>query len=114
MPKYVGLAIGGDGWDGLGPDEVQRAIERYMAWDDEVRKLGKLRGGAGLGDDAVVLRRHRDGVEVSDGPFAESKEGLGGYSEVEATDREEAIDLFRTHPHLDYGGVIEVREVTLD
>jgi hypothetical protein len=46
-----------------------------------------------------------------DGPYAEAKEVVGGYYQIEAESYAEAIELCEDHPHLKYGGRIEVREV---
>jgi hypothetical protein len=50
-------------------------------------------------------------MRVTDGPYSETKEVLGGYYIVSADSYERAIDLARDCPHFDYGGAIEVREL---
>ncbi|WP_158879528.1 YciI family protein [Amycolatopsis anabasis] len=113
MPRFVGFAVGGgEHPDWADPELAERALERYAAWDEEVRAQGRYRGGVGLASEAKVLRKKESDVLVSDGPFAEAAEVIGGYAEIEAADLDEAIAVFRTHPHLDYG-FLEVREVTL-
>jgi len=78
----------------------------------ELARRGKLRRGAPLaGDEVAAMVRVRGGKAiVSDGPFAESKEVLGGFWIVEATSREEAIEIARCTPHADYG-TVEVHPV---
>jgi hypothetical protein len=73
----------------------------------ELARQGKLRRGAPLAPDAVGARvRVRDGKAiVSDGPFAESKEVIGGFWIVEAANRDEAIEIARRTPHAGYGTV---------
>lgn len=98
----------------MSPDELQRAIERYQAWGQQLQDSGhfvtsdKLTDGQGR-----VLRKTDGALRVIDGPFAETKEVIGGYFAVTATDYDEAVDLAGDCPHLDYGGTIEIREVDL-
>jgi hypothetical protein len=53
----------------------------------------------------------KKGRSVADGPFAESKEAVGGYLIVQASDLEEAVAVAKGYPCLDYGGIVEVRPV---
>ena len=46
-----------------------------------------------------------------DGPFSETKEVIGGYFAIEAAGYDEAVQLLEDHPHLSYGGTVEVREI---
>ena len=48
---------------------------------------------------------------VTDGPYSETKEVLGGYYLIEAADYDQAVERASDHPHLEYGGTIEVRQV---
>lgn len=92
---------------GLSPDDIQQFMDRFMAWADRLTQQGKLRTGHPLGDQRkIVSGRNR---VVSDGPFAESKETLGGYFVVEVADPEEALAIAKDCPGLDYGIFIEVR-----
>ena len=58
-----------------------------------------------------VMRRKDSQVRVTDGPYSESKEVLGGYYMIEAPSYDKAIDYARDCPQLEYGGTIEVRQV---
>jgi hypothetical protein len=73
---------------------------------------GKLRRGAPLSDESAGVRvRVRGGsASISDGPFAETKEVLGGFCIVDVADRAEAVDIARRCPHAEYG-VVEVHRV---
>jgi hypothetical protein len=65
-----------------------------------------------LGDEgSTVSGKKGRGRAVADGPFAESKEAIGGYLVVEADDLDEAVAIAKAAPMLDYGGSIEVRPV---
>ncbi|MQA10024.1 MAG: hypothetical protein GEU98_16000 [Pseudonocardiaceae bacterium] len=108
MATYLGLLRGGgDEQAKLSPDEAQRALERYIAWSEELSVAGNPVGGGGLSRSGRVLR---NGGAATDGPFTEASEIIGGFLTIEATDLDEAEKIFGTHPHLDYGR-IEVRKV---
>jgi hypothetical protein len=92
-------------------DDVQRAfMDECFAFDDELRKGGHILGGEALQSarNAVTLRRIDGKVSVTDGPYAETKEQLGGFGVIEATDRNHAIQLMSKHPSLK-SGVVEIR-----
>ena len=95
-------------WETRSPEEMQKAIEKYMAWT----KMPFTVRSARLGKDAGrVLRSNGGQPRVSDGPYSETKEVLAGYYLIEAGNYDEAVERARNHPHLEYGGTIEVREL---
>jgi hypothetical protein len=111
MPKFVGFLRGTeDAQADLSPDEAQRALERYIQWSDDLEKAGNPPEGGGLSYRGRVVRRGGGGLDVTDGPFVEGTEILGGFISVEATDLDEAEKIFSSHPHLDFGS-IEVRKI---
>jgi hypothetical protein len=78
-------------------------------WGNQARQAGFLLGSNKLVDDAgKVLRGQK---AVTDGPYSETKEVLGGYYLIEAASYEEAVRRSKDHPHLEHGGTIEVRQV---
>jgi hypothetical protein len=84
----------------------------YMGWADRMRAEGRLKGGDKLtGDPGKVMRPGDGRVTVTDGPYAESKEILGGYFMISAKDYDDACRVAESCPHLGYGGRIEVRQV---
>lgn len=92
----------------LSPEEMQKATEKYMAW----RNLPFTKDGKRLADGTGrVIRAGNGKPRVSDGPYGETKEILGGYYTIEADSYDEAVKHSLTHPHLEYGGTIEVRHV---
>jgi hypothetical protein len=99
-------------WSAMTEDEMQAAIGSYMAWSDRLTAAGrmvfmeKLRDGEGR-----VLRGTGAGQRVTDGPFAESKEVIGGFFVIEAEDYDEAVRLSADCPHLEFGGTVEIREI---
>ena len=58
-----------------------------------------------------VVRRYYGKLTITDGPFSETKEVVGGYWMIDAADYDEAIELSRDCPHIEYGASLEVREV---
>ncbi len=112
MAKFLILARGtGEAYKNLSPQEMQQVVQKYMAWSDEMRKSGRLLHGEKLRDDGGRVIRGANGkVTVTDGPFAESKEILGGFWMVEATSYEQIQRDLANHPHL-RAGSLEVREI---
>lgn len=85
--------------------DAQRMMEECFAYDDELRQGGHFLGGEALDSarDAVTLRMKAGEVEVTDGPYAETKETLGGILLLEARDLNHAIALMSKHPGVRMG-----------
>ena len=100
------------GAEGLAPGEIQAIIARYSAWADKLMAEGKHAGGEKLADDGGG--RHLVGagasLQMTDGPYAEAKEVIGGFFAIHAADYDEACRIAESCPHLEYGGRIEVRQ----
>ena len=113
MPKYMLLLHERAGEESdLSPEEIQGIIQKYRDWSQQMGEAGKLVGGDKLTDDnGKVLRPSSGGVSVTDGPYAETKEVIGGYFQIEASDYAEAVEISKTCPHLAFGGKIEIRQV---
>ncbi|NNE97919.1 MAG: transcription initiation protein [Pyrinomonadaceae bacterium] len=93
-------------------EDMQAIIGDYVGWRSKVEANGRLVGGEKLGDEGGRHIRMTDGeIRVTDGPFAEVKEALGGYFAIKAADYDEAVEISKGCPHLKYGGWIELREV---
>jgi hypothetical protein len=86
-------------------------MEECFAYDDVLRKNGHFRGGEALQNThtAKTLRWTGSKVIVTDGPYAETKEQLGGILILEATDMNHAIELMSKHPGVRFGGPFEIR-----
>ncbi len=94
------------------PEYFTRVTREYMEWADRMRAQGTLKGGNKLTDDAgKVLRASAGKVSTTDGPYAESKEIVGGFFIVAAGDYAEACRIAESCPHVKYGSYIEVRQV---
>lgn len=92
--------------------EPVSAVSGCNTWAQEMERRGVLRGGAGLrrASDATTVRVRQDNVLLSDGPFAETKDQIGGYNMIECEDLDEAIEIASKHPAARFGSV-EVRPV---
>ncbi|MFC3453201.1 YciI family protein [Amycolatopsis speibonae] len=110
MPKFVGLmTFPQDAEPAEG--SAESGIERYFAWQEELRASGKLIAAAGLDSESRVVRAGT----ITDGPFTEASEIVAGYLVVEAADLDEAAKLFETHPiAVDGAGMFVVSEIVLD
>ncbi|MBL8063568.1 MAG: hypothetical protein JNK32_11140 [Anaerolineales bacterium] len=95
----------------LSPEEIQASIKRFSDWARKLREEGKLIGAEKLKDDTGLLLSTRDGQIVVDGPFAETKETIGGYFIIEAANLAEAIEITKDCPALNGSGSVELREV---
>src|SRR5579872_791323 len=109
MSQFMLLLYNEPAWyQKLSPEEMQKATEKYMAWTAKPFVKGSQRL---QGDPGKVVRAQNGKPHSTDGPYSETKEILGGYYAIEAADYAEAVKLTLDHPHLDYGGTIEVRQI---
>jgi hypothetical protein len=110
--KYVCLGFYDEAKFGQIPQEdAKRMMEECFAYDDELRRGGHFLGGEALDSarNAVTVRMKKGAVEVTDGPFAETKETLGGILLLEARDLNHAIALMSKHPAVKMGNSFEIR-----
>src|SRR5262249_17619242 len=107
MPQFMLLLYDDPSeWQKASPEDMQKAIEKYPAWTQKPFTKDSKR----LGDDfGRVIRSQGGRPRAADGPYSETKEILGGFYLIEAADYDEAVRLTMDHPHLEYGGTIEVR-----
>ena len=106
------LLFRGNAWEThLPPEELHQVVTDWYAWFQRLVEEGKCRGGMPLLN-AGKLVSGKNGNSVSDGPFAESKESIGGYFHLQVANEAEAIQIARQCPGLEYDGcVVEVRPV---
>jgi len=107
MPQYV-LMLRDSSWDpsAMSPEEIQAIIEKYRAWKMRIGGSGqKLRDGEGR-----VIVRKDGGVTVTDGPYAEAREILGGFMLIDAKDYDDVVRHCQDSPHLEFGS-IEIRAI---
>ncbi len=112
MPEYVLLLYDAETpMTRFSPDEMQTVIQRYGAWMARLAQSGTLLGGQKLTDNAGrVLRKQEDKLAVTDGPYTELKEMIGGFFHIKADDYQQAVQIARDCPHLEYG-TVEIREI---
>lgn len=109
--KFVCLGfISESKYEALSEAEGQRMMEECFAYDDELRRGGHFLGGEALQSarNAVTLRIKNGSVDVTDGPYAETKEMLGGILLLDARDLNHAIALMSQHPGVK-AGPFEIR-----
>ncbi|RYD38834.1 MAG: hypothetical protein EOP87_00675 [Verrucomicrobiaceae bacterium] len=104
---YLLLFRGTDWHRGLSIDEIRDVMSRWEAWYGGVVEAGKMIAASPLENEGKLVSG-RDKV-VADGPFAESKETVGGFFMVNAASMEEALELAKDCPALPYGLTVEVR-----
>jgi hypothetical protein len=100
-------------WANLPEAQRGRIMDEYGKLVRDLKKSGRLLAGAKLDRcaSAVTVREKHGKPLIVDGPFAETKEQLGGYHLIECQDRDEAVAIARRIPTLAAGGSIEVRPV---
>jgi len=92
------------------PERAQQNMQRWMAWMTDLDKKGHLKDrGQPLERSGKVVRGQQK--TVTDGPFTEAKDLVGGFTLIEAPDIDQAVELSRGCPILDGGGSVEIRPI---
>ncbi|PWU16220.1 MAG: hypothetical protein C5B50_13980 [Verrucomicrobia bacterium] len=108
--EYLLLFRGSAWWKKLSAEELQESMGQFRAWMDGIKERGILKGAQPLAREGkLVSGKH--GRIVADGPFAESKEAIGGYFLLQVETIEEAIAIAQACPSLEHGTQVEVRPV---
>jgi len=115
MAKYMLLLYDDrSAFTNVSPDQMQQIVQKYIKWGQSLREAGIMHASNKLTDESGRVMRGQNGhVRVTDGPYSETKEILGGYYIIEAPTYDHAVEHARGCPHLEYGGTIEVRQVDL-
>jgi hypothetical protein len=108
--EYMLLFRGTDWNRGLSSEEIENVMNRWIVWLDRLTEQGKATAGQPLTDQGKVISGKK-GQTVLDGPFAESKEAVAGYILLQVDNLDEATEIARECPGLDYGISVEVRQV---
>jgi hypothetical protein len=114
--EYLALIYADEGaWESLQEADRSSIYERYMAFARDAREAGVLVAGDELAAtaDATTVRVRDGQVAVTDGPYAEAKEALGGYFLLECASLDDALDWAARIPTAEHGAV-EVRPVHVD
>ena len=108
MSEYVFLYRGGE--RGRSPEIAQQMMQKWMAWFKELSEKGHIKDrGQPLERAGKIVTGSRK--TVTDGPFAEAKDVVGGFTLVEARDLDQAVELSKGCPIFEVEGVVEVRPV---
>jgi len=110
MKEYMYLFRGGDvERRQQSPEEMQEHMQKWGDWMESLGKSGNLVTGLPLAEGGKVVKK--GGEMITDGPYTEGKEIVGGYLIVKAQDLEDAAELSRGCPIFEYDGNVEVREI---
>jgi len=104
------LLFRGTTWDkNLSPEEIQKIVNQWGAWFQRLTQQGIAKAGQPLKEEGKIVSGKKR--TVADGPFAESKEAIGGYFLLQVDSIDEAVAIAKECPGLDYGINVEVRPV---
>lgn len=106
---YMLIFRGNEWHKGLSPEEMQEISGRWMAWFKGLTEQGRAIAGNPLEPKGKIVSGANG--RVVDGPFAESKEAIGGYFLLKVSGMDEAVAIARECPGLPYGAKVEVRPV---
>ena len=114
--KYVCLAYGDEEkMKTLSQEEMDALIKDCSVYDEELRKSGHLIFNEALKSGGMIVRLRKGRISVTDGPFAETKEQVGGFFMIEAQDMDEAVRVASLHPGArmgeNLGWGVEVRQI---
>ncbi len=109
MPDFMLLFRGGEAKT-KSPEEMQQIVQRYITWVKQLRTQGSFKAGDELQPNGRIVRS--DHGSLTDGPFIETKDAVGGYFLVEAANYDEAVAIAKASPNLENGGTVEVRQIS--
>jgi hypothetical protein len=108
--RFMLLVRGGESDREMSSSDYLAVIRKYQAWVQELRDRGRYLSGDPLQEEGATLSG-KGGSVVTDGPFAESKEAVGGYFMIQASGLNQAIEIAKGCPVFDANGTIEVRPI---
>jgi len=111
--QYLLLFTGNEWWNKLSAEQIQQVIDQSKEWYGNLAAAGKVKGSQALAREGATISGKNPRV-FTDGPFAESKEAIGGYLLLEAASLDEAIAVAKECPSLRYGTTIDVRPLSHD
>lgn len=106
MEKFMLIFQGGIKQD-ASPEALQANMGKWMAWVEKLNKEGRYVSGEPLLPGGKLL----SGKTVTDGPYTEGKEVVGGYFIINAADMDEAVEISKEYPDFEYDGSVQVRQV---
>ena len=108
MSQFINLYRGGE--REASPERMQQVMQKWMSWMKELTDKGHMKDPGQPLERAGKLVKGKQKV-VTDGPFAEAKDVVGGYTVVEARDLDQAVQLSKGCPIFETDGTVEVRPV---
>lgn len=113
MPRFMLMLFDNPAdYADLTPAQMQAIVKEYGEWAQKMGKEGKIAGGEKLADEGGrIITRRDEKVSVTDGPYAETKEVLGGFFIINARSYDEAVEIAQTSPHARYGSSTHVRQI---
>ncbi|UII34328.1 YciI family protein [Fulvivirga ulvae] len=110
MKEFMYLFRGGDARRAQeSPEAWQAHMQKWMTWMENLKNEGTLVGGLPLNQEGKVVEKA--GEVITDGPFTEGKEVVGGYLIVKAKDLDHAVEISKQCPIFEHEGSTEVREI---
>jgi hypothetical protein len=109
MSEFVYLYRGG-GNSGRSPEQMQQMMQKWMTWLKDLGQKGHIKDQGQPLERAGKLVKGKQKT-VTDGPFAEAKDVVGGYTLIEARDLDQAVELSKGCPVFEVDGAVEVRPV---
>ena len=94
----------------MSPEEMQANMGKWMAWVDKLAKSEQYVSGEPLLPGGKLVSG-KNGKSVTDGPYTEGKEIVGGFFVIKAKDLNEAVEISKECPDFEHGGTVQVRQV---
>jgi hypothetical protein len=110
MAQFM-LLIRGDDNPDITPEQAKAVVQQYRAWAGKLRAENRMLGGDELATGGKTLVSSGGDVRLVDGPYAETKEFIGGYFLIEADDETHAVAIARECPGLRRDGAVEIRAI---
>ena len=109
MEKFMFIFQGGE-MNGASPEQMQANMGKWMAWIEKLSKSNQYVAGEPLLPGGKLVSG-KGGKTVTDGPFTEGKEVVGGFFIVNAKDMQDAVEMAKDCPSYELGGSVQVRQV---
>jgi len=109
VSEFVYLYRGGDG-PSDSPEQGEQQMQKWVAWMQQLGEKGHMKDRGQPLERTGKVVRGKDKT-ITDGPYAETKDLVGGYTLIEAKDLSQAAELSKGCPIFEYGGIVEVRPV---
>ena len=109
MEKFMFIFHGGMPDKNTSPEQMQASMGKWMAWIEKLNKQGRYVAGEPLLPGGKLVTGANK--KVTDGPFTEGKEVVGGFFIVNANDLNEAVEISKECPDFELGGSVQVRQV---